>query len=41
MLQYENKMPDVIQTKFKHCECQTYPNRKLKCSQTIKRSTVV
>ena len=33
MLAYENWTPDL--TLAKHCECQTYPNRKLKCSQTL------
>ena len=35
MLTYKNKMSDVTLTKFKQCQWQAYPNRQLKCSQTL------
>ena len=35
MLAYENRTPDVTLAKFKYHERQIYPNRLLKCSQTL------
>ena len=35
MLAYENRTPDVTPAKLKQRERQTYPNRKLKCLQTL------
>ena len=36
MLAYENSTPDVTLGKLDNRECQTYPNRKLKGSRTLR-----